>query len=107
MTNIIEVKTVEELDLALSANEKVIVDVWADWCGSCKMMLPMLSGIVSEDTSLTLVKVNADEAVDVVKHFGIRSLPTFIFHKDGNAVSTFVGSSTKSDFLKKINENFQ
>jgi thioredoxin-like negative regulator of GroEL len=68
-------------------------------------LISVLEG--TEDTSLTLVKVNADEAVDVVKHFGIRSLPTFIFHKDGNAVSTFVGSSTKSDFLKKINENFQ
>jgi|JI8StandDraft_1071087.scaffolds.fasta_scaffold133414_4 thioredoxin 1 len=106
MTNIIEVKTVEELDLAISANEKVIVDVWASWCAPCKMMLPIVTSIVEDDTSITLVKVNLDESSEVAKKYGIRNIPFFKFYKNGNESTSFVGAVTKADFVMKMENAF-
>lgn len=106
MTNIIEVNTLEELQTAINNNSNVIIDVWASWCGPCKMMLPMVSSIVTEDTTLTLVKVNADEATGIAKQYNVRSLPTFIFVKDLKVVNTFIGSTTKTDFIQKIQNAF-
>ncbi len=106
MTNIVEVKTVEELDLAISANEKVIVDIWASWCAPCKMMLPIVTSIVEDDTSITLVKINLDESSDVAKKFGVRNIPFFKFYKNGNESASLVGSVTKTDFVTKMENAF-
>ena len=90
-----------------SGNNRVFVDFYADWCGPCKMMLPVLEKISDEmsDTGVTFVKVNADEERELSAEFGVRGIPTMLLFKDGELKSTKVGSTPKSDIVSWIKEN--
>lgn len=93
-----------ELDAALSESEgKVtIVDFWAEWCGPCKALNPVLDEISKEHADkIEIVKVNVDQASDLAQKYGIRGIPTMIFFKDGTAMGTMVGAQNKADILKK------
>ena len=80
----------------------VLVDFWADWCGPCKMLAPILEEL-SGETEAKICKVNVDESGDLAGDYGIRCIPTMIIFKDGVKVDQIVGLRQKSELLEKLN----
>jgi len=84
----------------------VLVDFWAEWCGPCKMIAPVLDEVASEySDKLTIAKMNVDENPETPQKFGVRGIPTLILFKNGNVESTKVGALTKSQLTAFLDEN--
>jgi len=84
-----------------SATEAVVVDFWAEWCGPCKMVAPVLEEIAGEqDGKLRIAKVNVDEHPGLAQQFNVMSIPTLIVFKDGSEVSRVVGAKGKAQLLE-------
>ena len=80
----------------------VLVDFWAEWCGPCKMQLPILEKISDEIPSVKICKINIDENTDLAVKFGIRSIPTMMVFKNGEKVEQFVGLKNKKELSEKL-----
>ncbi len=87
------------------SNLPVMVDFYADWCGPCKMMSPVLEQLAEEyNGKVNVYKLNVDEAREIAGEFGINSIPTVIIFKDGQKVDQFIGALPKSQiegYIKK------
>ena len=84
----------------------VVVDFWAEWCGPCKMIGPILEEISDEMTSeVTIAKHNIDEEPNTPTKYGVRGIPTMLLFKDGELKSTKVGAIPKSEVVSWIKEN--
>ena len=87
-------------DEVLKSNLPVIVDFWAEWCGPCKMLMPILEELSDEmKNEINVVKVNLDENQDLAMKYSIRSIPTLLLFKEGNLVDTKVGLLPKSEIV--------
>jgi len=75
----------------LIAKGKVLVDFYAEWCGPCKMMGPVLEEIASKKSDLVIVKVNVDEHPDLAREYGVMSIPSLLYFENGNMVNKHVG----------------
>jgi len=83
----------------------VIVDMWAEWCGPCKMMEPILKEISEEhQDTVKIVKLNIDQNQQTPLKLKVMNIPTFIFYKNGKEVERIVGAFPKKHFVKKIEE---
>jgi thioredoxin 1 len=83
----------------LAADGLVMVDFWAEWCGPCRMIAPVLEEIAKDsDGDVTLMKVNVDENSALAARYDIRSIPTILFFKDGEIVDRVVGAASKTKF---------
>jgi len=90
----------------IKAQGAVLVDYWAEWCGPCKMIAPVLESIAEEYTGkLTVVKLNIDENPKTPQHYGIRGIPTLMLFKDGEEEARKVGALTKPELAKFIDSN--
>ena len=94
---------------ALEFNEEiksgvVLTDFYADWCGPCKMMSPVLAQIDNEIGALKVLKVNVDEEPELAVKFGIQSIPNLIIFKDGKAVDQVIGFQPKQSLIAKITQ---
>ena len=90
----------------LKAEGTVLVDYWADWCGPCKMIAPILDEIAAEyDGKLKVAKLNIDENPNTPPKFGIRGIPTLMIFKNGNVEATKVGAVSKSQLSAFIDSN--
>ena len=82
-----------------------LVDFWAEWCGPCKMQLPIIEEFSSEmDGKATVGKVNVDEELELAQSFGIQSIPTLILFKDGKPVKKLVGLHSKESLYEEVNQ---
>ncbi|MGE4295044.1 MAG: thioredoxin [Campylobacterales bacterium] len=81
-----------------------VVDFWAPWCGPCRMVAPVIEELAGQyEGKVKICKVNTDENQDVAVKFGIRSIPTIMFFKNGEQVDTIIGAAAKQAFEQKIN----
>ena len=90
--------------IVIDNKEEIIVDFYADWCGPCKMMAPIIESIAEDDNSFKVARINTDEAEDLSREYGIMSIPCIIHFKDGKEVNRSVGLVSKDDLLKIVGE---
>ena len=89
------VKNEEDFDQILKDNEAVFVDFYADWCGPCKMVSPIVEELAEEKTDVKFIKVNVDDVPEVAERFGIMSIPTLIYFRNGEVAGQTLGFQPK------------
>ncbi len=93
--------TVKELNQIVNENEVVLVDFYAQWCGPCRMLLPLVEQVMEEEKSwLKVVKVNVDENPELANEFKVRSIPTLVLFKGGEVSKINTGFLPKDELLK-------
>ena len=80
----------------------VLVDFYADWCGPCKMMSPVVDEIANENEWAKVGKINCDEEIELAEEFGVMSIPTLIIFKNGEIAKTFVGVTPKEEIINAL-----
>lgn len=98
-----EIVTSNELSSMVAKMKFVVVDFYADWCGPCKMMAPVLEAIAEVNKDIHFVKVNVDVEMELLSKLSVMSVPTLIFYLDGEVVGKLVGFQPKQKIIDYLN----
>ncbi len=88
----------------LFSKQTVLLDFWADWCGPCKMLSPVIDEIAQESDAVKVGKVNVDQEPELAQQYGIMSIPTLILFQDGSEVKRTSGARSKQELLAWLNQ---
>ena len=102
MANIEAVTDADFDEKVLKAEGPVLMEFWADWCGPCKMMGPVVEEIAAEEAGVKVCKINIDEEMGLAQRFGVMSIPTFIAFKNGEVAGKQVGAVPKNALLDLV-----
>ena len=91
----------------LKSNGNLVVDFFADWCGPCKMLGPIMEKVAEEYPDVTFVKVNVDDEQDLAVSYGVMSIPSVFFLKDGEVVGQFLGLQQENSIKDKLNKAYR
>ena len=86
----------------LNSERTCLVDFYADWCGPCKMMSPVIDEIANENMDEKKKKINCDEEMELAQEYGVMSIPTILVIKDGEISKKFIGLTAKEDILEAL-----
>ena len=92
----------ENYNEIVNVEKKVLIDFYADWCGPCRMLSPIVDEIASERDDVVVAKVNVDDEQELALQFGVISIPTLVVMKDGKVVNQASGARPKADVLKML-----
>ena len=87
-----------------ASTNAVVVDFWAEWCGPCKMIAPVLEKIANEQPGISIAKLNIDENPNTARRFDVLSIPTLIVFKDGQPQKRLVGAKGEAQLLQELSE---
>ena len=100
-----EIKDIEEGDFKEVVSEGlVLVDLWAPWCGPCRMLGPVLKKIAEKKEDVQIVKLNIDDAKDLTKDLNVATIPTMILFKDGEEIGRKMGACREGDLIEFIEQ---
>lgn len=95
--------TDENIKEIINSGKPVVIDFWAEWCGPCRMVGPLVEELAKEyDGKVVIGKMDVDNNVDTPNEYGIRNIPTILFFKDGQLVDKQVGATQKSALTAKV-----
>ncbi len=89
----------------LKSDKPVLVDFWAEWCGPCRMVAPVLDEIAEESANVRIAKLNVDDHKELAVQYGVQSIPTFILFKRGAAADRILGAMPKAAFEEFLSRN--
>jgi thioredoxin 1 len=99
----LEITTANFDELVMNSDKPVLIDFWAEWCGPCRMVGPIVDELHADYEGKAVIgKVNVDEEQEIAAKYGIRNIPTILFFKGGEMVDKNVGVAPKTDLVKKI-----
>ena len=101
--NVVELSSANFSEKVLNSKGIALVDFWAEWCGPCKMIAPLLDQIADENPGKVLIgKVDVDKNSDIASQYNVRAIPTLLIFKDGQIKEQVVGMTSKAALLQKL-----
>lgn len=99
--------TVANYDEVVASNLPVVIDFWAEWCGPCRMVAPIVEELAAEyEGRAVICKCNVEDNDDIVAKYMVRNIPTLVFIKNGQQVDKIVGAATKEEIAAKLSKLF-